>query len=221
MKNRLMFEMMSLLLLLLAMPNWLWAEAGDIPKGSEIQANVPHTPEKFLQVIKLLLASPDEDGRDFCEKGFGFDRTKWVSDGNSGSFCRLNHTSKSSMLPYPLFQFGPLQLDCKYKLNNFELDFYRNPSFRMTPAMTQKNLGPPTRIVVSSPRSEEDLYRYSVMYIYETSKYYLRIKFINRDEDEYPAKGHTLEQIQNEQAHRRFFEIHKDYLALVMNYARK
>lgn len=45
--------------------------------GGQVQANVPQTPEELLQVFKDLLADPDVDGQEFCEKRLGIDHDIW------------------------------------------------------------------------------------------------------------------------------------------------
>lgn len=134
----------------------------------------------------------------------------------------------SLMLPPAPFHFGVALLDRQDKLLSLVITFYKHPNFRMTPAVTQKILGPPTKISVSSPaprRDGDSTGVYRITYYYKTEKYHLSVRFMdgnekNNKETCYAYTKHTPEQIKNEQERRRSFEIHKDYLPLGMEITR-
>lgn len=229
MKNKLIFGVAAVLCLLLQAQHKLCAETAtgmiDTPKTGEMWVNVPQAPEELLQVIKALFVNPDEDGHEFFEKQFGIDRLHWGKSAPSGWIeSKFIHPSDLEHLHFQ-YQFGEVSLDRQYKVYKIELFFCKNKNFLMTPALTRKILGSPTRIDVSSPRNENSTGRYKIIYLYETVKYRLHIEFVDRTEEEskdvrFTYRKHTPEQIQNEQFRRKSFEIHKNYLPLSMEVIR-
>lgn len=186
-------------------------------------AQTPQTPEELLQVIKVLFANPDEDGHVFFEKKFGVERTNWIKSKLSGTpekeCLDLSHR------PHVPFQVAETCLDHKDHVYKFEVWFFNNPDFHMTPKIIQQFLEAPTKIWVSSPKDDNSAGEYRITYRYKTEKHVFDILFINPEEAhnkeiESAFRGHTPEQIQTEKARRRSFDIHKDYIAICIELTR-
>jgi hypothetical protein len=229
MTNKMMSGIMVLLFLILLVPYRLCAETDakkdDSTWSQELQTTVPQTPEDLLLVIKALFANPDGDGHEFFEKQFGIDRLHWGQGAPSGWIeSKFIHPSNLEHLHFP-YQFGEVSLDRQYKVYKIELFFYKNKNFLMTPVLTRKILGSPTKIDISSPRNENSIGRYKTTYLYETEKYRLHVEFMNQAEEgnkevRFTYRKHAPEQIQNEQLRRKSFEIHKNYLPISLELIR-
>ena len=223
----------ALVFLLMGLVQAVWAEpaleeqAAERVNNANIQVNVPKTPEKLLQVFKDLLADPDVDGQEFCEKRLGIDRSSWVESNPRTIYKKhLEPSFGSPPLPSAPFHFQEATINHQDKLSVLVLTFYKNPSFRITPALTRQILGEPENISVSEPNVDYSPGQYRISYRYSAKNYKkLYFTFRNADEANTPEikkafRKHTPEQIQIEQAHRMLFETHKEYQAIVIEVGR-
>ncbi len=183
--------------------------------AENIQANLPQTPEKLLQVFKDLLTNPDVDGEEFCEKRLGIDRKIWRMDVLEKS---LDKKLLGPFDKYPLapFEFVEAAINRQDKLGVLVLWFYKNPSFHITPELIREILGETERVGVTSPKADSSRGEYRVSYQYLTKEYHLVVRFRNADEAKQPEtrrmfSRHTPEQEQIEQDRRKSFEVHKEY----------
>lgn len=184
---------------------------------------IPQTPEALLLVFKDLLANPDVDGKEFCEKRFGIDREKgWVESilprGLEKEY--LVTSLGSPHLPSVPFRFVETFINRDNKLGGLSLWFFENLDFRITPALTRQLFGEPQEVWVNSPTSEVSGGEYRVKYRYSTKKY--TIDFILHNENEANKvtmrsfKKHLPEQIRQEQEHRKSFDVHKNYRTIII-----
>jgi hypothetical protein len=214
----------TLFFLLMGLVQFSWAEpsleeqSAEQAKEEQLQTNVPQTPEELLQMFKDLLADPDVDGKEFCEKRLGIDRRSWVKSKlpRTSDKEHLEMAFSSPPLPPAPFEFVEAYTNHQDKLKVLVLWFYKNPSFRITPALTRQILGETERIGVAHPRADASRGQYRVSYQYLTKKYQLFVTFWNANEANNPDTikafvNHTPEQIQNERERRKPFEVHKDY----------
>ncbi|MDO5675125.1 MAG: hypothetical protein Q4G66_09445 [bacterium] len=135
---------------------------------------IPQTPEALLLVFKDLLANPDIDGKEFCEKRFGIDREKgWVESILPRGLKKeyLVTSLGSPPLPSVPFRFVETFINREDKLGGLSLLFFENLDFRITPALTRQIFGEPEEIWVNSPTSEVSGGEYKVTYRYSTKKY--------------------------------------------------
>ena len=181
----------------------------------------PQTPEALLLVFKDLLANPDIDGKEFCEKRFGIDREKgWVESILPRGLKKeyLVTSLGSPPLPSVPFRFVETFINREDKLGGLSLLFFENLDVKLAPALTRQIFGEPQEVWVSSPTYENSRGAYRITYRYSTKKYTLDALFHNVDEDNRMTRiafrKHLLEQINKEREHRKLFVVHKDYLAI-------
>lgn len=215
--------MVMVLFLFVLAPHWLCADTTSELADSrqKEEARGPQTPEELIQVIKALFADPEVDGQEFIEQQFGFARTDWGKEIPKGELKKVIPNTRVNKYPFPFYFSNGISINRQNKLYHLEMTFYRNPSFRITPDLTRKILGPPTRLWVTSPKGENSRSKYRLTYRYETPKYYFDVLFQNREEESNQAirssfRHHTPEQIEKERERRKSFENQKDYQALSM-----
>jgi hypothetical protein len=235
MKTKLYGWLIAFFSLVLLHPSGLLAE------GAVASANsTPKTAEELLVSIRDFLANSNTDGVAFIEKITGVNKANWGPVGmRQTGFAKNPHVKWESYhgtqfkqplpVPYRVSQFK-LE-EHTLRLLDVDLAFFRQGEaangdrdylLKLTPELTQKILGPPDRLNVTSPR---ELGTYSVRYTYMRGRYKLWIPFMAKGDDDEQLqnerRGHSTEQIVAEIARRKLFENHKDFLALTMRLNRE
>ncbi len=209
------------------------------PRAQKIYDHAPKTPEQLLTLIKEFMDNPDMNGYEFVEKVSGIDREHWGD-------ARISETSKGGKFnlysplrrgnPYNQQETDKRKLPTTYFVSdirfssgdnvllshlrvNFRLDIgpLSSVALQITPTIAQNIFGEPTKIKVSSARSEYSPGFYNLSYFYNIGKYELGISFREKDDENHELQklfwSHTAEQAQKEITRRKQFANHKDFIA--------
>lgn len=196
----------------------------EITKKDNNLASTPKTPEELLRVFKDLVADPDVNGYDFCEKRFGIKKDNWIAFPPPSIEKVFLERKKLPQVP---FQFGSIYLDHRNTILTMEVFFYKNPFFPLTPALARQFFGAPTEMWVSRPDSRETSSgRYKIIYRYSTNNNYIDMTFwdaneANNERLSAEFRKQSSEQIEREQEKRKEFEYHKNYQPVSIELSRR
>lgn len=238
MKNKFYGWLGALFFLVLLNPSGLLAE-GPAASGN----NAPKTAEELLVCIRDFLANPNVDGVGYIERLTGVSKTDWGPANKQTGFAQdpnvrwVGYVASKFKQPLSVpYSFSFLKLEeHTHALLDIDFAFFRPREtaygdydylLELTPELTQKILGAPDKLYVTSPRrGGTSVGHYSVYYTYIRGRYELWIPFQAKGDNdrqlEEERMEHRTEQIQQEIARRKLFENHKNFLATTMRLSRK